>query len=120
MLERLQDRRQELDARARELEIRENLSKAAEQRLEARSCGDQGDRRRQRRRGAESAKKRIWPSFKNIVTMYENMKPKDAAKDFDRPAYMKILIEVASQFNPRKLSDVMAQMQPDCAEKLTG
>ncbi len=32
---------------------------------------------------------------------------------------MKILIEVAWQFNPRKLSDVMAQMQTESAEKLT-
>ena len=37
VLERLQERRQELDARARELEIRENLLKAAEKRLEAKA-----------------------------------------------------------------------------------
>ena len=38
VLERLQERRQELDARAREIEIRENLLKATEKRLEARAA----------------------------------------------------------------------------------
>ena len=115
VLERLQERRQELDARAREIEIRENLLKAAEKRLEARAAeikgfesGGEGAQRKE----AEAAR------FKSIVTMYENMKPKDAAKIFDR-LEMRILIEVASNFNPRKMSDVMAQMSPDSAEKLT-
>jgi flagellar motility protein MotE (MotC chaperone) len=117
VLERLQERRQELDARARELEIRENLLKAAEQRLESRAAEikvvEGGNvAAAQKRDEADAAK------FKNIVTMYENMKPKDAAKIFDR-LDMKILIEVAWQFNPRKLSDVMALMQPESAEKLT-
>jgi len=35
VLERLQDRRTELDTRARDLEMRENLLKAAELRVEA-------------------------------------------------------------------------------------
>ena len=101
----------------RELEIRENLLKAAEKRLEARAAEikdvEGGNAAAaQKREEAEAAR------FKSIVTMYENMKPKDAAKIFDR-LDMKILIEVASQFNPRKMSDVMAQMSPESAEKLT-
>ncbi len=36
ILERLQERRQEIEARAREMEIRDGLLKAAEMRLEAR------------------------------------------------------------------------------------
>ena len=39
ILERLQERRPELDARAKELEMRESLLKAAEKRLEARVIG---------------------------------------------------------------------------------
>src|SRR5262249_12784497 len=56
--------------------------------------------------------------FKNIVTMYENMKPKDAAKIFDRMD-MVVLIDVASHMKPQKMSDVLAQMLPENAEKLT-
>jgi flagellar motility protein MotE (MotC chaperone) len=32
---------------------------------------------------------------------------------------MRVLIEVASQLNPRRMSDIMAQMQPEAAERLT-
>ena len=56
--------------------------------------------------------------FKNIVIMYENMKAKDAAKIFDR-LDLKILVEVATLINPRRMSDILAQMQPDMAQQLT-
>src|SRR5205085_7225501 len=54
----------------------------------------------------------------NLVTMYENMKAKDAARIFDR-LEMRILVEVASQINPRRMSDIMGQMSPEAAERLT-
>ena len=56
--------------------------------------------------------------FKGIVTMYEGMKPKDAAKVFDR-LEMPVLIEIASQIAPRKMSDILGLMQTDAAERLT-
>ena len=56
--------------------------------------------------------------FKGLVTTYENMKPKDAAKVFDR-LEMPVLIEIAQQIAPRKMSDIMGQMQPEAAERLT-
>src|SRR5262249_39793828 len=56
--------------------------------------------------------------LKGLVTMYENMKPKDAAKIFDR-LDMPILIAVVSQIKPRVMADIMAQMQPEAAERLT-
>jgi flagellar motility protein MotE (MotC chaperone) len=117
ILERLQTRRQELDARAREIDIRENLLKAAEKRIEQRTeelkateakitaAAGQKDE-------AESAR------LKNIVTMYEAMKPKDAAKVFDR-LEMPVLIEIAVQIKPQKMSDIMGLMQPETAERLT-
>jgi len=117
ILERLQSRRQELEQRAREIEIRESLLKAAEKRieskveemkaLEGKAATAAGQRNEQ-----EAAR------FKGIVTMYESMKPKDAAKVFDR-LEMPVLIEIASQIAPRKMSDIMGLMQPDAAERLT-
>ena len=56
--------------------------------------------------------------FKGIVTMYEGMKPKDAAKVFDR-LEMAVLYEIASQIAPRKMSDILGLMQPEAAERLT-
>ena len=46
------------------------------------------------------------------------MKPKDAARIFDR-LDLKILVEVSTQMNPRKMSEVLAQMTPEAAERLT-
>ena len=38
--------------------------------------------------------------FKGVVTMYETMKPKEAAKIFDR-LDIRVLLEVASQIKPQ-------------------
>jgi flagellar motility protein MotE (MotC chaperone) len=56
--------------------------------------------------------------FKSLITMYETMKPKEAAKIFDR-LDIKILLDVASQMKPQIMSAIMAQMSPDTAERLT-
>ncbi len=117
ILERLQERRQELEARAREIDIRENLLKAAEKRIEGKVEEMKAVEARigaatNQKTEADAAK------FKGIVTMYEAMKPKDAAKIFDR-LDMSVLIEVATQMAPRKLSDVVGVMQPEAAERLT-
>ena len=56
--------------------------------------------------------------FKGVVTMYENMKPKDAARIFDR-LDLKILIDVSTAINPRQMSSILAQMAPESAERLT-
>jgi flagellar motility protein MotE (MotC chaperone) len=117
VLERLQARRQELDARAREIDIRENLLKAAEKRIESKVEEMKATESRisaasEQKVEADNAR------FKGIVTMYESMKPKDAAKVFDR-LEMPVLIEIASQIAPRKMSDILGLMQPEAAERLT-
>ena len=56
--------------------------------------------------------------FKGLVTMYETMKPRDAAKIFDR-LEVGVLLKVASQINPRNMSEILALMSPDRAEHLT-
>ncbi|MBV9565339.1 MAG: flagellar protein FlbB [Bradyrhizobium sp.] len=117
VLERLQQRRQELESRAREIEIRESLLKAAEKRIdtkvdEMKSIEAKNAAASQQKSEAEGAR------FKGIITMYEGMKPKDAAKVFDR-LEMPVLIEIASQIAPRKMSDIMGLMSPEAAERLT-
>jgi flagellar motility protein MotE (MotC chaperone) len=117
ILERLQSRRQELEARAREIDIRESLLKAAEKRIESKV--DEMKAIESRSAAANDQKSEADNArFKGIVTMYEAMKPKDAAKVFDR-LEMPVLIEIATQIAPRKMSDIMGQMSPDAAERLT-
>ncbi len=117
ILERLQSRRQEIEARAREIDIRESLLKSAEKRIEGRVEEMKGIESRiatatEQKDEAEAAR------FKGLVTMYENMKPKDAAKVFDR-LEMSVLFEIASKIAPRKMSDILGQMSPEAAERLT-
>lgn len=117
ILERLQQRREELDARARELDIRENLIKAAEQRIDAHLAEVKEVESRIKVETAQKDEAEA-ARFKGLVTMYENMKPRDAAKIFNR-LDMDVLIKVAAQINPRTMADIMAQMTPDVAERLT-
>jgi flagellar motility protein MotE (MotC chaperone) len=108
---------EELDTRNRDLEMRENLLKVAEKRLEAkvselRSTESRVNTAMGTRDKVEAER------FKGIITMYENMKSKDAARIFDR-LDMRILVEVSTQMNPRKMSEILGQMSPDAAERLT-
>jgi flagellar motility protein MotE (MotC chaperone) len=117
ILERLQSRRQELEARAREIDIRESLLKAAEKRIESRieelkAVESRISTATEQKSEADTAR------FKGIITMYEGMKPKDAAKVFDR-LEMSVLFEIASQIAPRKMSDILGLMSAEAAERLT-
>ncbi len=117
ILERLQQRREELDTRARELDIRESLIQGAEKRMDAKLAEIKEVEghikvETQQKDDAEAAR------LKSLVAMYENMKPRDAAKIFDRLDDA-VLIEVSSQINPRQMADILAQMSPDVAERLT-
>jgi flagellar motility protein MotE (MotC chaperone) len=119
LLERLQARRQELDARARELDLRESMLKAAEKKIEKEAAMEKAEEaqggapaERKQKDDADNAR------FKSLITMYETMKPKEAAKIFDR-LDIKILLDVASQMKPQIMSAIMAQMSPDTAERLT-
>jgi flagellar motility protein MotE (MotC chaperone) len=117
LLERLQARRQELEARAREIDIRENLLKSAEKRIEGRveelkAVESRIGTATEQKKEADDAR------LKGLITMYEGMKPKDAAKVFDR-LEMGVLFEIASKIAPRKMSDIMGLMSPEAAERLT-
>lgn len=117
ILERLQARRQEIEARQREIDIRESLLKSAEKRIEGKveemkAVESRISTTQAEQKAAEAQR------MKGLVTMYEGMKPKDAARVFDR-LEMGVLIEIASAIAPRKMSDIMGLMSPEAAEKLT-
>ncbi|MCF8478334.1 MAG: flagellar protein FlbB [Pseudolabrys sp.] len=117
ILGRLQDRRQTLEERARELEMRESLIKAAEKRLEAK-VAELKDLEARIKVTTAARDKTEAQRFNGIVAMYENMKPKDAARIFDR-LEMRILVEVATAMKTRAMSQILAQMSSEAAEKLT-
>ena len=117
ILERLQQRREELDTRARELDLRENLIQDAEKRMDSRITELKDTEARIK---VETAQKSEAENvrLKGLITMYENMKPRDAAKIFNG-LDDGVLVDVASKINPRTMAEILAQMQPEVAQHLT-
>ena len=114
---RLAERRKQLDKFEEDLKLRENLLKATEMRIEQRIKELQALEGRlnaaiQERDDAEKQR------FQNLITMYEAMKPKDAARVFNE-LETRILVEVATGLDPRKMGEIMAKMSADAAERLT-
>ena len=117
VLESLQLRRQELEARSREMEVRDSLLKAAEKRIEQR-LQDLKDTETRISGASSKRDEEDLAKFKSLVTMYENMKAKEAAKIFDR-LDLRVLVEIAQKMNPRRMSDILGVMTPEAAERLT-
>lgn len=117
VLQQLSKRRAELDQRARELEDREALVKAAEQRMEQKMAElkvlqDTVQEALNKRSEEEENQ------LKSLVKIYENMKPKDAAQVFEEMD-MDILLDVVSRMNERKAAPVLALITPTRAKEIT-
>jgi flagellar motility protein MotE (MotC chaperone) len=117
ILNMLGSRRQELETRAHDLDIREGLLKATETKIEQR-IDDLKVLEDKIGSGAQKREETKEKELAGLVKMYETMKPKDAARVFDK-LDASLLVDLARQMNPKKLAEVVAKMQPDVAEKLT-
>jgi len=115
--DRLSERRDELDQRARELELRSALLEAAEKRLDERTAQLKALEEKVNKLVDEN-KTAEQQQFVGLVAMYESMKPKDAATIFNE-LDMPVLLGVTRAMNPRKLAPVMARMDPLKAKALT-
>ncbi|MBC7103068.1 MAG: hypothetical protein H5U13_07580 [Parvibaculum sp.] len=117
VLQSLASRRKELDTRAGELDTREQLLAAAERRVEERIAElKEIEARINERIGAEDEANEA--RIAGLVSMYETMKPKDAARIFER-LDMGVLLDVVKRMQPRKMSAVLAAMDPVVAQDLT-
>lgn len=117
LLDALGKRREAIDARSTDLDLRENLLKAAEKRMDDRLA----ELKRLEQALAEADKRRVeqeGAKLKELVTMYEGMKPKEAARIFEK-LDGQVLLDVSSRMKPRQLAVVMGLMSPDAAQKLT-
>lgn len=116
ILQKLGERRESLDKREEELNNREALLKASELRLTQR-IAELKTLEADLKVKIESQNDKL-VSFKPLVTMYEAMKPKDAAQVFENLEYA-TLIDLVAAMNPRKVSDVVAVMEPKLASRMT-
>ena len=117
LLQDLRKRREELDARARNMEERSSVIAAAEANLQAKI-----DRltalQRQMDQQASARKTRQDANWTGLVKVYESMKPHDAATIFD-VLDMHVLLEVIDRMNSRKAAAILAAMQPQRARMVT-
>lgn len=117
VLESLGERRENLQAQEGQLDLREKLLQATEERIQKRV--DELKELEGRIDAAIAEKqKRDASEIAGLVTMYESMKAKDAARIFDRLS-LPILLKVVRQMKPRKMADILARMSPEAAERLT-
>jgi flagellar motility protein MotE (MotC chaperone) len=117
LLDRLGQRRAELDTREKELNMRAALVDAAEKRIEERTAAlktlqDQVSASNEQKKTTDDGQ------FAGIVSMYETMKPADAAAIFNN-LDMTVLSRVAKMMNPRKMAPIMAKMSAARAQELT-
>ncbi len=117
VLESLGKRRENLQEQEGQLDLREKLLRATEERIQKKI-----DELKKLEKGIEAVveekKTQEEDEIAGLVTMYENMKPKDAARIFDRLS-LPVLLKVVRQMKPRKMAAILARMSPASAEKLT-
>jgi len=117
VLESLAVRREELKKRAEALDMREQVLAAAEKRVEERIAELKAldERINGRISEIDAAHEE---KMMSLVSMYEGMKPKDAARIFER-LDMGVLLDVVKRMQPRRMSAVLAAMDPVVAQDLT-
>jgi flagellar motility protein MotE (MotC chaperone) len=117
LLQELRQRRQDLDARADAIAIRDSLQVAAEQKLTARVA----ELRvlQTKLEGLDAAQKQKEDAgWQGLVKLYETMKPKDAATIFNDLA-MPVLLQLMDRMKEAKAALIMAAMNPDKARDVT-
>ncbi len=117
LLQQLAKRREKLEQRAQTLDRRENLVKAAEKRLDQK-VGEMERLRAEIEDLLVKYDEQETKQLARLVTIYEKMKPKDAARifeDLDRD----VLLKVVERMNERKTAPILAEMRPDKAQQLT-
>lgn len=117
LLESLRARRAEIEARDQALGEREMLVAAAERRLAERveSLGAL----QQRLEAAEQARgEREEAGWRQMVKLYEGMRPRDAAAIFDE-LEMPVLVQILGRMGERKAAPVLGAMRPDRARLAT-
>ncbi|MDO8607193.1 MAG: MotE family protein [Phaeospirillum sp.] len=117
VLQKLQERRGSLDVRERDIERREALLKAAE---------DQIDRKVAEMKTLQHTIEGLLRQYndqednkmRSLVKIYENMKPKEAAKIFEK-LEMSILLEVLERMKEQRVAPILAEMDPSKAQAVT-
>ncbi|MCW8951903.1 MAG: hypothetical protein OQK23_05305, partial [Rhodospirillales bacterium] len=117
LLQQLAVRREEIDKRSSEINMREGLLQAAESRINKKL--DELKKLQATIEGLiKTHDQQQEVKMASLVKIYENMKPQDAARIFEE-LDMETLLMVAERMKERKLAPVMAKMNPGKAKEMT-
>lgn len=117
VLEALRARRAEIEAREAALAQREMLIAAAERRLADR-LDELGSLRQRLEAEGRQRDERTEQGWRQMVRLYEGMRPRDAAGIFD-DLDMPVLIQVVDRMREAKAAPVLAAMRPERARLVT-
>jgi flagellar motility protein MotE (MotC chaperone) len=117
LLEDLRARRQGLDAREAAISTRETMLAAAERRL-AQRVEELSAMQARLEELDKAAREREDTNWNNLVRIYENMRPRDAARIFDE-LDMPVLLEVVARMKQRAVAPILAGMQPEKSRRVT-
>jgi flagellar motility protein MotE (MotC chaperone) len=117
LLQQLSGRRETLEVRERAAEKQQALLKAAEARIDQK-VRELKSMQATIERLIETYDEQQEAKIRSLVKIYENMKPKDAARIFEK-LDMETLLLVAERMKERKLAPIMAKMDPNKAKDIT-
>jgi len=117
LLESLAKRRQELDDWAKQVQLKENMLVATEQRINGKIDSLQKVKKQVEDLLAQYNQQED-TKIRSLVKIYENMKPKDAARIFEE-LDMPVLLMVVDRMSERKVAPVLAAMSPTKAKDVT-
>lgn len=117
LLQSLRERRDLLEERSREMDLKEKLLEATELRINDKITDMKGLEQRITQL-LEQYGKQEETHIRGLVKIYENMKPKSAATIFDE-LDMPILLEVIDRMSERKVAPILAAMDPLKAKEVT-
>jgi flagellar motility protein MotE (MotC chaperone) len=117
VLQKLANRRDELNKRSRNIDLRENMLVATERRVKEKIAELKKYQTiiegLLRKHDGQKEKK-----YRSLVKIYESMKPKDAARIFEQ-LEMEVLLSVVERMREARTGPILAKMAPRKAKALT-
>lgn len=117
LLENLSKRRDELDQREKEMEMKARVLDATEKRINDK-LGEMKNLQTELTKIVAQYNDKQDTQIKSLVKIYEGMKPDEAAAIFNE-LEMPILLDVISKMSERKVSPILANMTPKKAKDVT-
>ena len=117
LLENLSRRRDEIDAREKDLDMKSRVLDATEKRINDK-IGEMKTLQTEMAKVLAQYNEKQDAQIKSLVKIYEGMKPDEAAAIFNE-LEMPILLDVVSRMSERKVALVLANMNPKRARDVT-